>query len=153
MVLDNCRVHGNEKADRLAKEGGLFGYLDRPVSFGDEKTTVKILTEQKWRQQHSNYTSDNTTARAELVILFKLRTGHKRLNAHFFNELGIGKSEMPPCDLAQMTTEHLFQHCPLHDGPRSTAWPQVTLLRRKMDSDLVDLMRTSAFVKAGGVEV
>ena len=52
-----------------------------------------------------------------------------------------------------MTTEHLLQHCPLHDGLRVVTWPEITPLREKLYSDRTELKRTAAFVKAAGVDV
>ena len=42
-----CGIYGNEKTGRLAKKGGLLGQRDRQVSFNDEKTIIKTLTEKK----------------------------------------------------------------------------------------------------------
>ena len=55
----HCGVKGNESADRLAKEGGLLEQEDKQVSYQDEKTIVKTLTERKWRQEHPNHKSDS----------------------------------------------------------------------------------------------
>lgn len=49
-----------------------------------------------------------------------------------------------------MTTECLPKHCPLQDGPRSAAWPKVTLWREKLYTDLVGLKRTVALMKDVG---
>ena len=70
--------------------------------------------------------------RTEQVILFRLRTGHNRLNAHMYNKFKVGESEMCPCNADIMTAEHLLQHCPLHDAMRRDTWPELTLLRDKL---------------------
>ena len=67
--------------------------------------------------------------RTEQVIMFRLRTGHNRLNAHMYNKFKAGESEMCPCTADIMTVEHLLQHCRLHDAMRRDTWPDPTLLR------------------------
>ena len=84
-------------------------------------------------------------SRTEPVILFRLRTGHNRLNAHMY-KFKVGESEMCPCNADIMTAEHLLQHCPLHDAMRRDTWPDPTLLRDKLYGNLEELRRTAAFV-------
>ena len=67
----------------------------------------------KWRQRHPNYNQSDSLHelnRPEQVILFRLRTGHNRLNAHMYNKFKAGESEMCPCNADIMTAEHLLQH-------------------------------------------
>ena len=89
--------------------------------------------------------------RTEQVILFRLRTGHNRLNAHMYNKFKVGESEMCPCNADIMTAEHLLQHCPLHDAMRRGTWPEPTLLRDKLYCNLEELRRTAAIVRATGI--
>ena len=89
--------------------------------------------------------------RTEQVILFRLRTGHNRLNAHMYNKFKVGESEMCPCNADIMTAEHILQHCRLHDARRRDTWPDPTLLRDKLYGNLEELRRTAAFVRATGI--
>ena len=73
----------------------------------------------------------------EQVILFRLRTEHNRLNAHIYNKLKVGESEMCPCN-ADMTTEYLLQHCQLYDALRRDMWPEPIPLRDKLYGNLED---------------
>ena len=85
----------------------------------------------QWKQQHPNYNQSDSLHklnRPEQVILFRLRTGHNRLNAHMYNKFKVGESEMCPCNADIMTVEHLLQHCRLHDAMRRDMWPEPTLL-------------------------
>ena len=91
--------------------------------------------------------------RSEQVILLKLCTGHNKRNAHLFNKLETGQSEMCSCDTTPVITERLLQHCPFHDGLRRAAWPENRPLREKLYGDLVEPKRTAAFVTAKGVDV
>ena len=98
----------------------------------DDSLFIKTLSKKKkWKQQHPNYNQSDTLNklnRPEQVILFRLRTGHNRLNAHMYNKFKVGESEMCPCNADIMTVEHLLQHCRLHDAMRRDMWPEPTLL-------------------------
>ena len=153
----HCGIYGNEKAERLAKEGGLLGQRDRQVSFSDEKTIINTLTEKKCSQQQPNEPQVRQLLycliRSEQVNLFRLRTGHSRRKAHLFHKLKIGPLEMCPCDTAPVTTEHNVQNCPRHDCLRGDTCPENRPLREKQYGDLADLKRTAVFVRAIGVDV
>ena len=107
----------------------------------------------KERLTESPSTTGKNLNHCTSVILFRLRTGHNRLNAHLLHKLKTGQSQMCPCDTAKMTTEHFLQHCPLHNGLRGNAWSEMTPFRQKLCGDLVELMRATAFLKATGVDV
>ena len=146
-------IHGNEQADRLAREGGQLEQEDRYTTYADEKTIIKTLSKKKWKQQHPNYNQSDSLHklnRTEQVILLRLRTGHNRLNAHMYNKFKVGESEMCPCNADIMTAEHLLQHCRLYDAMRRDTWPDPTLLRDKLYGDL---RRTAAFVRATGISI
>ena len=46
--------------------------------------------------------------RPEQVIVFRLRTGHNKLNVHMY-KFKVGEYEMCPCNADIMTAEHLLQ--------------------------------------------
>ena len=142
----HCRIQGNEQADQLAREGGQLEQEDRYTFYTDEKTIIKTLSKKKWRQQHPNYNQSDSLHnlnRPEQVILFRLRTGHNRRNAHMYNKFKVGESEMCPCNADIMTAETLLQHCQLHDAMRWDMWPEPTLLSDKLYGNLEEL-RTAA---------
>ena len=88
-----------------------------PMHCGLEKTIIKSLSKKKWKQQHPNYNQSDCLHklnRPEQVILFRLRTGHSRLNAHMY-KFKVGESEMRPYNTDIMTAEHLLQLYRLHD--------------------------------------
>ena len=152
-------IQGNEQEDPLAREGGQLEQEDRYTTYTDEKTIIKTPSKKKKRRKMEAATpklqqsdSLHTLNRTEQVILFRLRTGHNRLNAHMYNKFKVGESEMCPCN-ADMTAEHLLQHCPLHDAMRRDTWPEPTLLRDKLYGNLEELRRTAAFVRATGISI
>ncbi|KAK7089841.1 hypothetical protein V1264_024948 [Littorina saxatilis] len=92
-------------------------------------------------------------SKRDQVILFRLRTGHNRLNAHMYSKFRIGESEMCSCNADIMNAEHLLQNCRLHDAPRQASWPEPVPLRVKLFGGLEDLQRTAAFVRAIGISI
>ena len=143
-------------ADRLAREGGQLEQEDRYTTYTDEKTIIKTLSKKKWKQQHPNYNQSDSLHklnRTEQVILFQLRTGHNRLNAHMYNKFKDGESEMCPCNADIMTAEHLLQHCRPHDATRRDTWPDSTLLRDKLYGNREEQRRTATFMRATGISI
>ena len=99
------------------REGFRDNETDRSHSVTKE-TIIRTLTEKKWQQNHPNHHNADSyccLTRSEQITLFRLRTGQNRLNVHLFHKLKTDRSEMCPWDTVPMTTEHLFQHCSLHD--------------------------------------
>ena len=103
-----------------------------------------------WSHNGDHYNQSDKLNRAEQVILFRLRTGHNRLNAHMYNKLKVCESEVCPCDADIMTAEHLLQLCRLHDALRWDMWPDSTQLRDNLYGNLEELRRTAAFMRATG---
>ena len=130
------------------------GFTRRYFQYMQEKTIIKTLSKKKWKQQHPNYNQSDSLHklnRPEHVLLFRLRTGHNRLNAHM-HKFKVGESEMCPCNVDIMTAEHLLQHCRLHDALRWDTWPEPTPQRDKLYGNLEEL-RTAAFVRATGISI
>ena len=76
---------GDEAADSLAKEGTAKEQVDRSTSYPEVKTTLKAKQHSKWRHKHPRYNKADPyylLTRREQVTLFRLRTGHIRLNYH-----------------------------------------------------------------------
>ena len=137
-------------------DGGQLDQEDRYTSYTNEKTIIKTLFQEKWKQQHPNSNQPdnlNKLNRPEQVILFRLRTGHNRLNSHMYSKFMVGESEMRPCNADIMTAEHLLQHCQLHDALRRDLWPKSIPLKIKLYSNLEEPRRTATFVRATGISV
>ncbi|KAK7088534.1 hypothetical protein V1264_022444 [Littorina saxatilis] len=121
---------------------------DRSTTFKEAKTIIKAKQHKKWLQQHPHYTYCS-----EQVLIFRLRTGHNRMNHHLFTKFRIGQSDQCPCQTGSMTTEHLLQTCPLHDGLRSQIWAEATTVQGKLYGSLDDLQRTATFARRTGVSI
>ena len=76
--------------------------------------------------------------RWEQVTVFRLRTGHNRLNNHLYFKLHIGHTEQCPCGTGSQTTEHLLQFCPTYEPLRKGIWPDHSPVARKLYGSLGD---------------
>lgn len=156
-IPSHCNIHGNEIADLLAKEGSTKEQGDKSTTYAEAKTIIKAKQlQQKWKQEHPNYNSADAfylLTRREQVCVFRLRTGHNRLNHHMYNQLHIGQTEQCPCRTSSQTTEHLLQSCPLHEALRKRIWPNPTTAAQKLYGSLEDLRSTAAFAAETGVSI
>lgn len=155
-VPSHCNILGNEAADTLAKEGTTKDQSDRSTTFKEAKTIIKAKQHSKWMQQHPQYNRKDPyhlLTRSEQVLIFRLRTGHNRLNHHLFTKFRIGQSDQCPCQTGSMTTEHLLQSCPLQDGLRRQIWMEKTTVQGKLFGSLEDLQRTATFAQRAGVSI
>ena len=153
-IPSHCNVLGNEAADTLAKEGSGKQQDDKSTTYQEEKTIIRARQQTKWLQQHPKHNRADPyyqLTRREQVAIFRLRTGHNRMNAHLFNKFHVGQSDQCPCQTGSMTTEHLLQACPLHDDLRRQTWTVATPVQRKLFGSLEDLRRTASFVLQSGV--
>ena len=127
---------------------------DTSVSYKEEKTIIRNIVQKRWSQQHPAHNKKDSyysLTRADQVIILRLRNGHNRLNAHLFHKMKIGQTEMCPCSVAAMTTEHFLQHCQLHDNLRSSTWPEGETLEEKLCGNLAALERMATFSRITGV--
>lgn len=155
-VPSHCNILGNEAADALAKEGTTKEQSDRSVTFKEAKTIIKAKQHSKWLQQHPQHNRKDPfhlLSRSEQVLIFRLRTGHNRMNHHLYTKFKIGQTDQCPCQTGSMTTEHLLQSCPLHDGLRHQIWAEETTVQRKLYGSLEDLQRTATFAQRAGVSI
>ena len=120
-------IHGNERADRLAKLGSQQPQPDIPASIQSAKQKIKQTYKKKWMNNWSNgctartvFTNMKTTKsndnlrklkRKDQTAIFRLRTQHAPLNNH----LNRFNPERPPhcplCDYPYETVEHMLLRC------------------------------------------
>ena len=143
--------------------------VDRSTSYPEVKTILKAKQHSKWRHKHPRYNKADPyylLTRREQVTVFRLRTGHNRLNYHLYSKLRIGHTEQCPCGTGSQTTEHLLQSCPTYEPPKSMAlgpysleplrkgiWPDHTPVARKLYGSLRDLRCTATFIEETGVSI
>ena len=92
-------------------------------------------------------------SREDQVVIFRLRTGHNRMNAH------LRRIHLTPTDLclkcgnAPMTSEHILQDCDALIQQRKVHWPQETPINTKLFGTLSDLQRTAKFLKDSNITI
>ena len=85
-------------------------------------------------------------SRTEQVILFRLRTGHNRLNKHLHRKLRVVPSPMCPCGRSEQDTTHILQECRDLEALRREVWPEPVPLEQKLHGCVDDLRRTAEFI-------
>ena len=153
-IPSHCNVPGHEAAGPLAEEGTTKELVDRCTSYPEVKTILKAKQHSKWRLEYPRYNKADPyylLTRREQVTVYKLRTGHDRLNHHLYSKLRIGHTEQCPCGTGSQTTDHLLQSCPLL--LRKGIWPDHTPVARKLNGSLVDLRCTATLIEESQVSI
>ena len=133
----------NKQTGLLGKEASWTKRTDTPLTPMKRPSSKSSPRKQEAATLKLNHSDSlHRLNRPEQIILFKLRTGHNRLNAHMYSKFKVGESEMCPCNADIMTAEHLLQHCQLHDAMRRDMWPEPIPLRNKLYGNLEELRRT-----------
>ena len=121
-------IHGNDKADTLAKKGSQLPQPDRSTPINTAKTIIRQNYKEEWMNQWASGTTArqvyahmncvkpkdnlNLLRRRDQTSIFRLRSGHLPLNNHL-NRI---HPEIPPncllCDYAYETVEHILFKCP-----------------------------------------
>ena len=120
---------------------------------------VKILIRNKKKIFHSktggynpNQDALHQLPRHQQTIIFRLRTGHCRLNSHL-KRIGIKTSAQCPCGEADQTPEHYLQSCSLHHQARQQIWPTCVSLKTKLWGSAEDLFLTSKYAALTGERI
>jgi len=122
-IPSHCGVYGNEQADILAKHGAKQQQKENPVSLAEMKNIIKSLYRKPKLQDSYHHLS-----RPEQTVIFRLRTGHNRLNKHLNRVMKVVPSPMCPCDEAEQDTTHILQSCKNHQALRQMIWPIPTTI-------------------------
>ena len=147
---------GNEMADKLAKAGSVLPQFESELTFSETKSFLRSVFQQEWithnRGYRANLDSFRTLERKHQTTIFRLRTGHCRLNYHF-HRIGLAPSPNCPCDLSLQTPEHILQSCLLFEDQRKKFWPTATGIDTKLWGTTEDLERTAQFISAINVRI
>ena len=149
-------LRGNEIADQLAKAGSLLPQFDTELSYRETKTTLRSAFQQEWVTSNNGYRADQDPFRkldrGQQTLIFRLRTGHCRLNSHA-NKIGLASSATCPCNSSPQTPEHILQSCVLFETQRKQFWPVETPIKTKLWGTAEELQKTARFIKAIAVRI
>ena len=154
-IPSHCGVHGNEEADRLSKEGSRLDQKEHPVTYAEAKTLLKHFFHNTWKKRlgaTSQTDEIDRLSRKQQVIIFRLRTGHCRLQAHLYR-IRISHTEECPCGTSTQTQEHILQSCPQHDTLRQATWTEEVDLSEKLWGAATSLRRTADFITQTGIDI
>ena len=147
-IPSHCGIHGNEEADRMAKLGAEDKQIENSVSLAEMKTIIKSL--HRTPQPQDSY---HQLTRQQQVVIFRLRTGHNRLNHHLHRRFRLVPSPLCPCGEADQTAEHILQDCGDLRDLREEMWPTPTSLREKLYGPVGALRTTADFVLRTSLQV
>ena len=140
-------MQGNEHADKMAKMGSREEQTDHPVSLEEMRTIIKSLFQKP--QQKDSY---HELTRQEQVTIFRLRTGHNRLNKHL-SRMKMVPSPKCQCGDADQDEMHVLQHCKTLKALREQTWPTPTSLWDKLHGTACTLKKTASFISEAGLQV
>ena len=160
VVLQWIPVHtsirGNEMADQLAKEGREKEQPPSHLSYREVKTLIhnkkKAIFHFKTEGYNPNQDALHQLPRHQQTIIFRLRTGHCRLNSHL-KRIGVKTSAQCPCGEADQPLEHYLQSCSLHQQARQQIWPTCVSLKTKLWRSAEDLFLISKYAALTGERI
>ena len=110
-------IRGNEIADQLAKEGREKEQPTSHLSYREVKLLSIIKRKPSSTARLEDTTQTTTHSISSYDTIFRLRTGHCRLNSHL-KRIGVKTSAQCPCREANQTPEHYLQSCSLYHQTR-----------------------------------
>ena len=147
-IPSHCGIRGNEEADRMAKLGADKEQTTNNISLPEMNTIIKTL----FRTPQSTDSYHQLT-RQEQVIIFRLRTGHNRLNCHMNKRFRLAPSPRCPCGEADQTAEHVLQECGDYRPLRARFWPRPMSFRDKLYGPVEVLQTTAQFILESRLQV
>ena len=153
-------LHGNDRADTLAKQGSLKPQPITPATLNTAKQMIRQAYKQEWMRNWENGTTgrkvyENMKApkqedteklqRKDQTVIFRLRTQHVPLNFH----LNRFNPTIPPlcvlCDYPYETVEHVLFHCKGLQDLREIHLPSLPNIENTLYSSPEQLRRTAYF--------
>ena len=98
------------------------------TSYREAKDHIKRHSKTRWLQNHKDFCKRDpfyNLSREDQVIIFRMRTGHNRMNAHL-RRINLSQTDLCPCRNAPMTSDHILQDCQNFTRLRQGIWPQET---------------------------
>ena len=158
-IPGHCDLQGNERADRLAKEGARKEQPDNPSSYKTVRRILKSNTRNEWlRRWRDGETGRvvfeelkepnpkdniNSLSRKEQSAIFQLRTGHSKLNYHLNRFDPIHPPHCRNCPHPYETTEHILFECLGLKADREKLLPQFPTIGNSLYGSTSQLRNTA----------
>ena len=140
-------------AHQLANEGREKEQPPSHLSYREVKTRIhnkkKAIFHCKTGGYNPNRDVLHQLPRHQQTTIFRLRTGHCRLNSHL-KRIGVKTSAQCPCREADQTTEYFLQSCSLHQKARQQIRLTCVSLKTKLWGSAEDLFPTSKYAALTG---
>ena len=130
----HCGTPGNEAAAQLAKEDAKSTQPEMELSYHDKKSIIKTIFRTPRCQDDYHILS-----REDQMILFRLRTGHNRLNYRMNRKFKLAPTADCTCHKGDQTVEHILQLCPRLRVFRDDVWAAPTTVETKLHGNGVNL--------------
>ena len=118
-------IRGNDTVDQLAKEGRETGQPPSHLSYREVETLIrnkkKAIFHCKTGGYNPNHDALHQLPQHQQTTIFRLRTGHCRLNSHL-QRTGVKISAQCPCGEVDQTPEHYLQS-PAHSTTKQDKCP------------------------------
>ena len=160
-IPGHCDLPGNERADKLAKEGANQEQPENPASYNNIRRMLKRKTKEEWLKRWRDGETGrgvfkelkepnpkdgiNSLSRKNQSAIFQLRTGHSKLN---FNLNRFDPCYTPlcrNCTHPYETTEHVLFECPGLKTERENLLPPQPTLTNTLYSSKTQLNNTAQF--------
>ena len=156
-------VYGNEKADKLAKEGAGKEQENIPVDQNTIKIMLKNNSKEEWNERWAKGTTGrvmyqemskpsrndpiNYLDRADQCLIFRLRTGHIQLNAHLNRTNPTHEPHCRNCSHPYETVSHVLFECPRLLDERKRLLPPLPSLHNTLYLSKEQLIKTCKFIR------
>ena len=91
--------------------------------------------------------------RTEQVIIFRLRTGHNRLDKHLHTKLKAVPSPMCPFGQSEQDTTHILQECRDLEALRKQVWPEPVPQEQNLHGCEDDLHKTTKSIMKSDLQL
>ncbi|GFS19375.1 hypothetical protein ElyMa_006871600 [Elysia marginata] len=142
----HCKIDGNEKADRLAREGYDLKHLSDDLSRQNTKHIIKSHVKERWesgRPHHNRQGGLRRMDRQGQTNFLRPRTGYK-LKAHLFKTYKIDQTDLCSRGQASETAEHIIlQDSHNYRTLRQAIWSSPIDVQTKLWGTLEELEKTN----------
>ena len=156
QCLDLRGIEGNERADRLEKEGSVLEQIERDLTYREVKSIIKTSLNNKWKENHPEYNKQDGVYclnRRGQTTIFRLRTGHNRLKYHIHKLFKVGETDLCSCGQAAETAQHVLPDCRLYSNVRQSLWRERVDMHTKLYGLLSELEKMVAFIAQAGIGI